>query len=38
MSKCLNCNSNCEEKFCDALCHYGFTFRAYRELQKEKED
>lgn len=41
MNKCLNCNEPCDnnDKFCDPLCHYGFSFRAYRSLDnKEKEE
>lgn len=31
--KCLNCNIECGgKKFCDELCHHGYTQRAYREL------
>lgn len=36
MNKCLNCGDNCNEKFCSPLCHYGFSFRAYRELDKKE--
>ena len=37
MNKCLNCGETCNDKFCDSLCKYGFSFRNYRELDKHEE-
>ena len=35
MNKCLNCNENCEERFCGELCKHGYMTKAWHEMDRE---